>query len=308
MNIKIKPIITLFFSIFGLTCCASPGIKCDEDVTEIILNYDFKNETNVPGSSMTYNFLWKGYDTENLFGASVQEDQRYNTFLVSYSPKVLNYYFVYVDKEILSNYKTQIINFARDAGEYFFAKDDSCIDGRELLFLKKNNLLQSNYSVFTKDDLMDTPVTINGQRLICCFAEREITFIENVSKNKLLNKKIICYEKLKLKINPNAGKILEVLNNEHSGEKLEVYPDGIENNDYLYYPFLGLSNSNFAHTISVNIIDNKVELPYLDDDVYGDFEDLLREAFIANSVHVISNKGFAFYDLEKVKQIIRNAN
>lgn len=308
----------------------------DRSILDAIYNFKLEYATHVPGTQLSYNLLWTGYDLDNRFGPSITKEERFYVYQTNYLND-LSFYLVYLPKNIiddscdwLETYKADISN----SYEYHFDENKNVIDGKGLLYAQKNNI--TDYLIYETHDISNIPYIIDDYQLSICLEAKTLNIEQNVATEEEINKSTKLFRRYELIFNESNSiskfefetvekdniNYVDILFS-YIGQKIEAYPKAFENMQYLYCPFLGLYGTSYIDIISADIIEDKIKLPRyvvykntkedlldsntdfsIEEDCYGDFKSLFLEAYLSDCEYDGGSYAYGYFDYNKVKTII----
>lgn len=278
-NFFLHCFIFIFGIIFILASCTKKNLGLaiieDTDIKTALFNYNFDYKIFMPGSQMSYNYLWDGYDTNNKFGPNLSNEDKLSTYLTSYGDIDDNYYLIYIKSSIinknldwLSSYQKNNIS---DSNNYHFTlfNEDTIIDGKYLFLYQNTTMtLNNNMKFYSTDDINSIRLNIEDYKLAFCSTRKKIIIKDNLSSNKKLNQEIFAYNRYEIIFDNSEAKHYEfstfeknnqnLINNmfNYKGEMIEVFSEQSQFSGALYFPMLGLKNKNFNLPIRASIINN----------------------------------------------------
>lgn len=345
-KITIKMVVIFAIVPFLLFSCVSKNENPDyEQITDsdkigLLTGYNLEYKINVPGNNgVSYNVLWTGYDDKQPFPyLPVSKEDRYSTYLTSYSENSEEYFLIYLSKQDINKSKSWLKEYDKnnsaDINNYHFSSDSDVIDGKYLLYAQKNNI--TSYSVYRTSDLSSIAYSYERKQLVFCLQTKTLTIEKNVSSGQTLNKNISIYRRIEMKYNSLLNKVESyVFDNDESinvqyidryfsyiGKKLETYPSTFEDISYIYCPFLKTNSAEIIddkiilpHYVKIDnlyydLLDNNFIESFFQDDIYRNFKPLFREAFLSdvNSSEENPTYKYAYFDCEKVMNIVFNSS
>ena len=303
MNHYMKSLsIALSASLLGVamvSCNTNEALKIKEIKDEIILkelsDYNFSYSYETPGTELSYNHMWDGYDLNNKFGPSFKKEERLYSFLTEYHQKEEGYYLLYLKKDALESSldymkEYEIYEYDYDPNYHFTKYDEeTVIDGKYLfghqkLNTKEKNSVQEDIKLYKANDLNDIPLKVGDYQLVLCAQNKKAIIKENFSTSSSINKEISLFKRIPISLKDGEAKnyVLNLDRIEPSvsilfdfvGKTCEVFPLDYEKMTYSYYPVLGMNNFMNIKTVRSSII-NKDNKDYFLLPRYEGNEDLL---------------------------------
>jgi len=310
---------------------------------ESIFNFCVDYELNNPGTEISYNILWTGFDTENKFGPNIPKENRFYTYLTEYEDNEDFYFLLYIKKEKLLNFDGWFENYKngiRDSSNYHFDDDVNILDGKFLLYAQQNNV--EDYSVYYTSNPLDAINVYKEQQLAICLQFKNIKILENISSDYKIEKELIVLRRYELFFNKSTNslekysfvsqeksnvKYVDTIFSFH-GRRIETYPISFENMSYCYCPSMGMDGTGLIKSKRANLIDDYMILPryassptkesesldLLDpncdfsfiEDVYRDFKSQFLKAFVEDYFLDDGFYKYGLFDYSMIKDLIKN--
>lgn len=313
----------------------------DPETKEAVYATQLEYELKVPGSEISYNVLWTGYDLQNKFGPKIPYELRFFTYLTYYSYTINDFYFLYLPKTVIDNSNQWLIDYENskenDLNNYHFVSNTNVLDGKLLLYAQKNNI--DDYLLYRASDYSSVPFSIDDYQLAICLQAKELIIKENVSTGRAINKNLTVFRRYELSYDESSNRLdryifdnLEKFNVNYvdrlfsyQGNRIEAYPSSFEMMKYCYCPIMGLAGTGHDKTIradllndktiilpryvyssgeSVDLLDDNFDL-LLEEDVYREFKSLFLKAYIKDYDYESGNYKYALFDYLKVDKIIK---
>ncbi len=261
-----------------LTCFSCS--KTEDTIHNELIDFYFNYEYNVPGTELSYNYMWDGYDLNNKYGPKLDKDNRLYSYLTEYLEPTNQYYLVYFERNLLDENKNNFYEYEKkyshNKSNYHFSEydEENIIDGKYYFSYQRRTSKNSrDIKYLIKNNLDDINFIEDGYQLVFCATSRKAIIKENISKQKIINKEITIYKRIELKYieetnlfeeyifsgyeAENQSRINEAYN--YVGEMVEVYPETYEQIKSTSYPKLGMKDYNLIKTISCKIVfDNDI--------------------------------------------------
>ena len=315
----------------------------NDTLNNAILNFNYSYKSKLPGKVlMSYNTIWTGYD-EDSSPTYLSKIYKQNTYLVEYSEEINEeFYFIYFNKNNLNQIKEEFVTYrdknSNDYNNFHFSSEENIIDGKYIYIAKALNL--NDIKIYKSNDISSMNYMIDDYQLGLCLESKYITLIDNISQNKSINRKLELFNLINLKYNESSKKLESYTfeNDENknvlsrnklfnqTGKKIESYPAAIEKTSYIYCPTYEYSILGTLKSLHISVEDSKILLPkynllysfnlldenidyssstyILCEDVYRDFKNLFQNAFIEDSTYSDNQYSYAYFDYEKVANII----
>lgn len=282
--IMCKSKFTKLFMLLGVIFLSPVCIGCEKEndykfnshkIEEALMSFEFNYVFDVPGSELSYNHLWEGFDLENKFGPNIPKEERLFTYLTEYFENDNQYYLVYLKKNLIEEYEVWLQeyenNMANDIYNYHFSKYDEkhIIDGKYYFCFQKLSSKDSEDIVYyTANNLDNVKYTVDDYQLVFCATSKQAIIKENISKQELINKRITLYKRVELIFDHQYGTLKEYVfpNNEklnqnmvkemfdYVGEMIEVYPETYKDIEFSSYPILGMKNYFFQESVRSKVV------------------------------------------------------
>lgn len=337
---KILNFVIAFLFILLMTSCKEDNMKevSNAALKNAILNYDFYYEYIVPGKNLSNELVWDGYSDGGNGYIQIDISERLYTYQASYGRINDGYYLVYINDSLLSQ-ATSYLKEKEDSYTYPYYpfssyEDDDHIDGKYLFSLQKQNIDLSSPKIYYVDDAKDIKKVIKNETLVFICKTKEATILENISLKETLNHNMtmICKYSYDFKTN-EFNKDLSIIESnavnefEQEFDRIAIFRKSYETREYAYYP-LSLDTDSGYLTIdyriydiegkkylklpittklsgqTVSLLDSTIDF-YVGDDFYGNHKLEFSEAMVSSiPTETINNNTYAYFDLEKVKDII----
>ena len=248
-------LISCFLIIQIAGCSNSIQLSREE---KAILDYDFYYE-QTPGQSLSYKMMWDGYDNDNKFGPCVSYDNRLYTFLIEYREVKSEYNLVYLKNNLLEKCLSYLAEHENDnliKTRFTQYSDTNTVDGKLLYAYKQLSNTYNDVVFKVADKLDDIAYSFDDYVLALAVRKKQLFNKQNVSSGKFVNKELTAFSRHILSFSNKKPELVSYDGKsdfDYIGDRLEVYPLGIETVSFLYYPRLGLINSEYQKTVHSNI-------------------------------------------------------
>lgn len=295
-------IIILLTAMFSLTSCKEDKVTIIEDneLKDSIINYEFEYDIQTPGTTLSYNFLWDGYDENDIQGYSCDESNRLYTYYADFKDIKDEYYLVYLKKDKFEQYKKRLENYENNysnlANYQFESLDKSnVIDGKYLYAHQNLDGDDEDLLFTTSSNINDLNLNYNNYKLIFICKSKELNLISNISLNNTINKSLTILKREILEYKDNKFSNFIFSNNMQKsneeeleryfnlkGEYLISFEKDFSSRDYLYLPYMGLNNYNVKYTIYSKVITENnlkyisLKRYYLENKEIKDYLDLIN--------------------------------
>lgn len=264
-------LLTIFILVFTCFSCSKMDNTLHNDLIDFCFNYEY----NVPGTELSYNFMWDGYDLNNKYGPKLDKENRLYSYLTEYLKPTNLYYLVYFNKNLLEENKNNFYEYEKkyshNISNYHFSKydEENIIDGKYYFsYQRQTSKNSSDIKYFTKNSLDDIKFIEDGYQLVFCATSKNAIIKENISKQKIINKEITIYKRVELKYIEETNAFVEYIFSGYEadnqkrineaynyvGEMVEVYPETYEEITSTSYPKLGMKDYNLVKTVSSEIV------------------------------------------------------
>jgi len=198
--------------IFGISACDTiPDEQLDsseivgnydEETKRIfneLLNYDLIYQNIAFDTHLSHSFLWDGYDPENMFGPTLDEENRFYTFLTEYGAQSDEYYLLYLKSDVVMSYESKLQEYENKYSEehnYHFTSynEHNVIDGKYLYCHQSlSEDVTENVILLKANSLSEISYKYNDYQLVFCAKSRSATIKENLSTSEKINKPLTLY-------------------------------------------------------------------------------------------------------------------
>lgn len=252
---------------------ANRTLITDKKLIDYLCSYNFWYEFFVPDNTLSYNFLWDGYDLQNKFGPKIPKEERVYTYLTEYYEKDNSYYLIYINYNNINKYKDYLREYEKIAinnpKNYHFTSYDNerVIDGK-YLFAHQLNKDTNNMIIYNVNNIADICFKIDDFQLCFVAQSKKALIKENISTDTIINKDIIIFNRLEISFdecfeNPRLYNFTndeaynqKYINNlfNYNGEILETFPLSYEDIDFTSYPYQGMTGYINAEPVRGKII------------------------------------------------------
>lgn len=293
----------------------------DETFRKKLFSFTLNHNREVPGQYIDISVLWTGFATQYPRSPEdTSEKPSYYTFLAEPGKASDSYYFIYINASKIEEYQDWFAQYATSAkNEHYSCEFNSSfdyIDGKYLLASSKNE--DKDLLAYQGTSLEDAPITAEGYELALVLQTKPLTIKENVSTGESIGEDLTLLHRLSAKKGEDGKTLIAAESSNYSSvddfysisnEMLVAFGDG------LAIPSC-LQDESYAYTEYALINQNKVSLPrysgtndMLDEsftgleDIYLDYKSKFLDAYLEEDP---SHSGYGFYDLTKVKSIIKD--
>lgn len=175
--------------IFMLSFICFSCSKTEDTIHNELIDFYFNYEYNVPGTQLSYNYMWDGYDLNNKFGLKLDKEDRLYSYLTEYLEPTNQYYLVYFKRNLLEENKKNFYEYEKrnshNQSNYHFSKydEENIIDGKYYFSYQRQTTKKSkDIKYFIKNSLEEIQFIEEDYQLVFCATARKAVIKENISK------------------------------------------------------------------------------------------------------------------------------
>ncbi len=317
------------------------SLVSDERLKSSLYGFNLQYQLITPGTQMSYNTLWTGWDSENKYGPNIPREHRFFTYLTKYEANQDSFFFLYLPRSVIEDSRTWLEEYKRnmdDDPNYHFVDEETVIDGKFLLYAQQNNI--DDYLVYHTSDYSSAPFVISDYQLAICLQMKPLTIEKDVSRDRTLGKRIALFRRFELICNESSTSLQPYSFDDsgaqsiryiddlfsYQGRRIEAYPASFEETSFFHLPSSVLAGTGCQKTIRANLEGEAILLPrYInsssglidlldpdfhsitEEDVFRDFKAAFLDAFIRDFDYSDGIYKYGLFDYSKVEQIIYSA-